>query len=94
MLGGGGGTGGERGANFSSGMSNTQYREERGGGGGEKKEENVYEIHALLSVYNSFKGVCHKIFDLQFFHDSNPTGPLINRLKYFRIWFLFRQDIR
>ena len=26
-----------------------------------------------------------------FFHDSNPSGPLINRLKYFRIWF--RKDI-
>ena len=22
-----------------------------------------------------------------FFHDSSPSGPLINRLKYFRIWF-------
>ena len=38
--------------------------------------------------------MCHKIFDLQFFHDSNPSGPLINRLKYFRILFRFRQDFR
>ena len=37
--------------------------------------------------------VCHKIFDLYFFHDSNPSGPLINRLKYFRIWFRFPHDI-
>ena len=29
-----------------------------------------------------------------FFHDSNPSGPLINRAKYFRIRFWFRQDIR
>ena len=24
-----------------------------------------------------------------FFHDSNPSGSLTNRLKYFRIWFKF-----
>ena len=38
------------------------------------------------------KGVCHEIFDLHFFHDSNPSRPLINRLKYFRI--RFRRDIQ
>ena len=32
--------------------------------------------------------MCHEIFDLHFFHDSTPFGPLINRLKYFRIQFL------
>ena len=41
---------------------------------------------------SSLKGVCHEIFD-PFFHDSNPSGPLINSLKYFRIRFRFRQDI-
>ena len=40
------------------------------------------------------KGVCHEIFDLHFFHDSIPSRPLINRLKYFKIRFRFRQDIR
>ena len=40
------------------------------------------------------KGVCHKIFYLHFFHDSNTSRPLINRLKYFRILFGFRRDIR
>ena len=25
-----------------------------------------------------------------FFHDSNPSGSLLNRLNYFRIWFRFR----
>ena len=40
------------------------------------------------------KVVCHEIFDLQFFHDSNPSGPLINRLKYFQIRFRFRRDIQ
>ena len=28
------------------------------------------------------------------FHVSNTSGPLINRLKYFQIWFQFRRDIR
>ena len=28
------------------------------------------------------------------FHDSNPSGPLINMLKYFRIEFRLRRDIR
>ena len=28
------------------------------------------------------KGQCHEIFDLYFFHKSNPSGLLINRLKY------------
>ena len=30
-------------------------------------------------------GVCHEIFDLHFFHGSNPFRHLINRLKYFQI---------
>ena len=30
----------------------------------------------------SLKGVCHEIFDLHFFHDWNPSRPLIYRLKY------------
>ena len=29
----------------------------------------------------------HKMFDLHFLLDSNPSGPLINRLKYFLIHF-------
>ena len=29
-----------------------------------------------------------------FFHDSYPSGPLINRVKYFRIRFQFRPDIQ
>ena len=41
----------------------------------------------------SLKGVCNEIFYLHFFHDSNPSRSLINRLKYFRIWLQFRQDI-
>ena len=41
------------------------------------------------NIQISFKGVWHEIFDLYFCHDSNPPEPLINRLKYFRIWFRF-----
>ena len=29
-----------------------------------------------------------------FFHHLNQPGPLTNGLKYFRIWFRYRQDIR
>ena len=39
------------------------------------------------------KGVCHKIFDIHFFHDSNPSRPLIKRLENFRIRFQFHRDI-
>ena len=42
----------------------------------------------------SLKGLCHETFDLYFFLDSNPSDPLINRLKYFRIRFHFFCDIR
>ena len=38
--------------------------------------------------------MCHEIFDLHFFHDSNPSEPLIYRLKYFPIRFRFHRDIR
>ena len=38
--------------------------------------------------------MCNEIFDLYFFHDSNPSGSLINRVKYYRIRFQFRRDIR
>ena len=38
--------------------------------------------------------MCHEIFDLLFFHDSNQPKPLINSLKYFRIQFRFCRDIQ
>ena len=46
-----------------------------------------------LSFYSVLKGMCHNIFYLYFFHDSNPSGPLIKRLKHFRILFRIRRDI-
>ena len=47
----------------------------------------------LYNISFCLKEVCHKIFDLKFVI-FNPSGPLLNRLKYFRIWFRFRRDIR
>ena len=41
----------------------------------------------------SLKGVCDEIFDRYFFHDLNPSGSLISRLKYFRI-LEFHRDIK
>jgi hypothetical protein len=40
------------------------------------------------------KGPCHEIFDLFIFHQSTPPRPLIHALKYFRIPFRIRGDIR
>ena len=51
-----------------------------------KWEPNIFRTMWL-------KGVCHEIFHIYFFHDSNPSGPLINRVKYFRIRCRFRRDI-
>ena len=42
----------------------------------------------------TLKELCKKIFHLYFSPGSNPSGPLINRLKYFRIWLQFRRDIQ
>jgi hypothetical protein len=36
----------------------------------------------------------HEIFDLWFFHKSTAPRPLVNTLKYFRIPFRIRRDIR
>ena len=40
------------------------------------------------------KRQCHEIFYLYFFHESNPPGPLINRLKWFCLKIHFREDIQ
>ena len=44
---------------------------------------------ALSRISDLLKGQCHEIFDLYFFHESNPSGPLINRLKWFFLKFVF-----
>ena len=50
----------------------------------------VYNV--ILPTF-SLKGVCDEIFDRYFFHDLNPSGSLISRLKYFRI-LEFHRDIK
>ena len=54
--------------------------------------EGVWE--GVGGALQTLKGVCHEIFDLQFYHDSKPSGPLIHRIKDFRIRFRFRRDIQ
>ena len=50
-------------------------------------------VHLL--VITILKGQCHKIFDLYYFPESNPSGPLIKKLKWFRLKIkIFREDIR
>ena len=45
------------------------------------KIKNPWEI--------SFKRQCHEIFGNFLFHESKPSGPLINRLKWFCVSFVF-----
>ena len=54
----------------------------------------LFWLHRAPAPQHCVKGVCHEIFYLTIFHDSNPSGPLINRLKYFRNMLRFRRDIR
>ena len=58
-----------------------------------KNKKNIFFNNLVIQFY-SLKGVCHEIFYLHFFHDSNPSRPMIYRLKHFRIRFRFRWDIR
>ena len=54
----------------------------------------VWKFHLNPKTRRLLKRVCHEIFDHQFFHDLNPFGSMINKLKYFRIWFRFCRDIQ
>ena len=40
------------------------------------------------------KGSCHEIFNTYYFHKSNPSEPLINRLKWSFLKIRFRKDIQ
>ena len=51
-------------------------------------------MQSFQQVKLLLKGVGHEIFDLHFFHDSTPFGPLIHRPKYFPSWVRIRWDIR
>ena len=52
-----------------------------------------FEPETAVSVY-ILKSEVTRFSTSSFFHYLNPSGPLINRLKYFRIRFRFRQDIK
>ena len=54
----------------------------------------VYNVHTLYSTRFWLKGVCHEIFDLQFFSWFEPIWAPDKQAKYFRIRFWFRRDIR
>ena len=56
--------------------------------------KKINQHHKNYFVLFLLKGVCHEISTSIFFHDSNPSRRLINRLKYFRIGFRFCRDIR
>ena len=45
-------------------------------------EVRVVQYHTACRIES--KEVCHKIFSLHFFHDSNPFEPLIKRSKVFQ----------
>ena len=52
------------------------------------------EATLRLALSSTIKESVSRDFWPQFFyHDSNPSGPLINRVKYFRILLRFRRDI-
>ena len=59
---------------------------------GETKNK-IFLRNKIVAIFCFLTGVCHEIFYIHFFHDSNPSGSLINRLKHFRICFRFRRDI-
>ena len=54
----------------------------------------MFSFFFFIGIFGHLKGVYHKIFNLQFFHDSSPSGPLTNRLEYFWTLFQFRRNIR
>ena len=37
-------------------------------------------------IQQCFKGQSNEIFDLPYFCESNPPGPLTKGIKYFRFW--------
>ena len=53
----------------------------------------LHFVWMILNIWLSLKGVCQEIFNLYYFHDSTPPERLINRLKYFLIWFQFGRGI-
>ena len=52
------------------------------------------KVALTTASVNVLKGSVSRDILTPFFHDLNPSMPLINRLKYFRIHIRFRRDIR
>ena len=48
----------------------------------------------MVPIMLNLKGLCHEIFNPYFCHESNPSGPLINRLKWYFLKIRFCEDIR
>ena len=59
-----------------------------------KKNQQLHGNWHLQIKHCHSKRQCNEIFDLYFFHESNPTGTLINLLKWFCWKIHFREDIR
>ena len=60
-----------------------------------KDVNNVCSLGWKLTqaTYTFFKGQCHEIFWNFLFHESKPSGPLINSLKCFCFKIRFCEDI-
>jgi hypothetical protein len=54
----------------------------------------VKRVFEQKFAFSRLKGQCLDIFDLCFFHQTIPSGPLINGLKPFRIWLRICEVIR
>ena len=57
-------------------------------------QEGSGKLYIAYEKLNGLKGQCHEIFGIFLFHESKPSGPLINRLKWFCFKVRFRGEIR
>ena len=53
----------------------------------------ILQTRKGLGSYLNLKGQCHEIFWHFLFHESKPSGPLINRLKWFCLKVCFCREI-
>ncbi len=54
-------------------------------------EQQSTLLGAYFSLQLLLKGQSHEFFDLRFFHHSIPSGPQVNRPKWFRFQFVFAE---
>ena len=52
------------------------------------------EVKSYCIVMYDLKGQCQEIFCHFLFHESKPSGPLINKLNWFCLKIRFCEDIR